>query len=70
MLFSFIVPQNRQSDIINSKRNTNEEKTLNETTITPLDGEVSSPEENPDWAHDALQELEDWIESQGIYIRQ
>lgn len=50
--------------------NTNEEKTLNETTITPLDGEVSSPEENPDWAHDALQELEDWIESQGIYIRQ
>lgn len=25
---------------------------------------------DPNWAHDALQELEDWIESQGIYIRQ
>ncbi|MCI7098994.1 MAG: hypothetical protein MR966_08870 [Lachnospiraceae bacterium] len=35
---------------------------------------METPEEkkkpDPNWAHDALQELEDWIESQGIYIRQ
>ena len=35
---------------------------------------MDTPEEkttpDPNWAHDALQELEDWIESQGVYIRQ
>lgn len=34
---------------------------------------ISSPEKHEmseTWAHDCIQELDDWIESQGIYIRQ
>lgn len=32
--------------------------------------ETPAQEPNPEWASEALQELEDWIESQGVYIRQ
>lgn len=42
--------------------------TDNEILDTPESKKTS--ELDPNWAHDALQELEDWIESQGIYIRQ
>lgn len=38
-------------------------------TMEPMEPEQKT-ELDPNWAHDALQELEDWIESQGIYIRQ
>lgn len=47
-----------------------------ETTKTNDNNAMETPEPeqktelDPNWAHDALQELEDWIESQGIYIRQ
>ena len=45
-----------------------------ETTSNMNDETMESSKEtkelDPNWAHDALQELEDWIESQGIYIRQ
>ncbi len=29
-----------------------------------------TPELSPTWAQDALADLDDWIEEQGIYIRQ
>lgn len=44
-------------------------KTDGSTVMDPPETE-KKPELDPNWAHDALQELEDWIESQGIYIRQ
>lgn len=25
---------------------------------------------SPTWAHDCIEDLDDWIESQGIYLRQ
>ena len=43
-----------------------EKKMDSETMETP----EAKKEPDPNWAHDALQELEDWIESQGVYIRQ
>ena len=41
---------------------------LNESADIPA--AEPAPELDPNWASEALQELEDWIESQGIYIRQ
>ena len=32
--------------------------------------DTKSGELSPTWAQDALADLEDWIEEQGIYIRQ
>ena len=33
--------------------------------------ETPSPNEiNPDWAHECIQDIDDWIESQGVYLRQ
>ena len=51
------------------------EKKKTETPQQPAPAqEDSAPTTGGDkevtWAHDALQELEDFIESQGIYIRQ
>lgn len=46
-----------------------DETTRNSNTDN-MDTPEQKPELDPNWAHDALQELEDWIESQGIYIRQ
>lgn len=44
--------------------------TTNYTDTKMMDTPEEKKELDPNWAHDALQELEDWIESQGIYIRQ
>ena len=43
-----------------------DETTTNDIEITQTPAE----EPDPKWASEALQELEDWIESQGVYIRQ
>lgn len=43
---------------------------LNDETMESSTEAAQTKELDPNWAHDALQELEDWIESQGIYIRQ
>jgi hypothetical protein len=46
-----------------------EDKNTN-TTQTPEPSSVKNNELDPNWAHEAIQELEDFIESQGVYIRQ
>lgn len=46
------------------------DETMKTNDNTVKDTPEPKPELDPNWAHDALQELEDWIESQGIYIRQ
>ncbi len=32
--------------------------------------EGTTQELSPTWAHDVIEDLDDWIESQGIYLRQ
>lgn len=49
---------------------TMDDSTMEATRTQEADPQVPSNEPDPNWAHDALQELEDWIESQGVYIRQ
>ncbi len=46
------------------KREMNNQEEINEKQ------ENKSPELSPTWAQDALADLDDWIEEQGIYIRQ
>ena len=48
----------------------NETTKMNDQEKNTASTPEQKPEPDPNWAHDALQELEDWIESQGIYIRQ
>lgn len=46
-----------------------DEKKLN-TAETAETEEKEEPKLSETWAQDALGDLEDWIEEQGIYIRQ
>lgn len=49
-----------------------EEKKLQESEVkdTMNDTEEKTHELSPTWAHDVIEDLDDWIESQGIYLRQ
>lgn len=46
------------------------EETLNTSSTASTDSKEADQQLSETWAHDTIQELDDWIESQGIYLRQ
>lgn len=41
-----------------------------EQDVKSAEAEKDTAEINPDWAHNCIVDLDEWIESQGIYLRQ
>ena len=47
-----------------------EEKKKLQETVNEEKKETKAQELSPTWAQDCIEDLDDWIESQGIYLRQ
>ena len=47
-----------------------EEKKKLQENAEELKKETQAQELSPTWAQDCIEDIDDWIESQGIYLRQ
>ena len=47
-----------------------EEKKKLQENVEEVKQETTTQELSPTWAQDCIEDIDDWIESQGIYLRQ